>query len=167
MQGELTPEADDTRTPRIGGVALAEIADCNGFRLRRAARMMTAIFDERLGEAGLTSQQFALLATIYGAMANGRILSMTTLAELSGLDPTTLTRTLLPLKSAGWVTDRRADEDRRRRRVELTASGEARLIEGVRQWRAASQTVELRLGQTLNAEIRTSLNTALGRLAAD
>ncbi len=167
MQDGLTPAADDTGTPRIGGVPLAEIADCNGFRLRRVARLMTAIFDERLGEAGLTSQQFVLLATIYGAMAGGRILSMTELAELTGLDPTTLTRTLLPLKTAGWVTDSRADEDRRRRRIELTTSGEARLADGAKQWKAANQTVEMRLGQTLTAEIRTGLIAALGRLGAD
>ena len=167
MQDGPNMAAGQIKDLHIGGVPLADIADCNGLRLRRVTRMMTSILDARLREIGLTSQQFSLLASIYGVMARGRALSMSALAELTGLDPTTLTRTLLPLKTAGWVTDSRADDDRRRRKIELTASGQARLAEGARQWQLANKTVQDRLGQTLSTEIRTTLNEAIGRLGAD
>ena len=167
MQDGLNLHADQATGPRIGGVLLAEIADCNGLRLRRVARMVTAHYDTRLRTIGLTSQQFSLLASIHGGMTAGRTLSMTALADRTGLDPSTLTRTLLPLKTAGWVTNGRAQDDRRRKRIELTASGEAILAEGARQWLAASQTLQDRIGQTLSEDIRLTLDAAIGRLDVD
>jgi hypothetical protein len=167
MQDALKAVTSQPPGPQIGGVPLAEIADCNGLRLRRVARMVTALYDTRLRTLGLTSQQFSLLANIHGAMLAGRALSMSALADLTGLDPTTLTRTLLPLKAAGWVTNARAQDDRRRKHIELTASGQAILAEGARQWLAASKTLQDRLGQSLNGDIKLALDTAIGRLDID
>ena len=166
MQEPLNRQADPSSGPQIGGVLLAEIADCNGLRLRRVARMVTAHYDTRLRTIGLTSQQFSLLANIHGGMMAGRTLSMTALADRTGLDPTTLTRTLLPLKTAGWVTNGRAQDDRRRKSIELTASGRAILAEGARQWASASQTLQERLGQPLGDDMKTTLEAAIGRLGS-
>jgi len=167
MQDGQETAAGQTLDLQIGGVPLADIADCNGLRLRRVSRMMTAIFDAKLREIGLTSQQFSLLANIHGARVRGRALSVTALAELTGLDPTTLTRTLLPLKTSGWITDGRADDDRRRRNIELTEAGQAKLGEGAGHWLEASHLVQERLGQRLSGDIRVALESALARLGKD
>lgn len=164
MQDELNRPARTLVGAEIGGVPLAAIADCNGLRLRKASRRMTAIYDAQMRDVGLTSQQFALMTTIHGPGLAGKAVSMGLLSELTGLDPTTLTRTLAPLRSAGWVTSGQAREDRRRKEIELTPAGRVKLAEGAARWQAASAIVQDQLGPDLMDQVRQTLDMALARL---
>lgn len=68
------------------------------------------------------------------------------LAEVLGMDRTTLTRNLKPLEREGCL---RSDpgQDRRTRVVSLTTEGEAALAKALPLWRQAQTHVEETLGQ--------------------
>jgi DNA-binding MarR family transcriptional regulator len=62
------------------------------------------------------------------------------LAELLGMDRTTLARDLQPLANHGWVTIRPGN-DRRTRRVQLTEGGNTKLAELLPFWEEAQTTL--------------------------
>ncbi|MCB1787001.1 MAG: MarR family transcriptional regulator, partial [Gammaproteobacteria bacterium] len=72
---------------------------CHCTRLRRAAHAVTRLYDEALAATGLTVTQFSLLRTI-SRLDEPYI---TTLAEATGLERSTLGRNLRPLEKAGLV----------------------------------------------------------------
>ena len=73
-------------------------------RMRRATRRVTQLYDHALEPAGLTVTQFGLLAFLQGAsLARSIDLSVGTITEKLGMDPTTLTRNLKPLARKGLV----------------------------------------------------------------
>ena len=81
-------------------IDIRAIAQCSCLRLRRTTRRVTQIYDRLLEPAGLTVNQFGLLARLYGANLRREILPIGTLAERVGMDPTTLNRSLKPLEAA-------------------------------------------------------------------
>jgi DNA-binding MarR family transcriptional regulator len=99
---------------------------------RRTSRALTRAFEKAMRGSGLRGAQFSLLATL---VQTGP-LPTTRLADLLGLERTTLTRNLRPLVRDGFV---RIDEgaDRRVRKVAITPLG----VEAARRafpfWRQA------------------------------
>ena len=95
-----------------------DLTACTCANLRRAARMVTQVYDKALHPAGLKAPQFTLLATL----SKRGDLPLTRLAEALVMDRTALTRNLKPLVGKGNV---RADrhEDQRVRRISLTDAG--------------------------------------------
>jgi DNA-binding MarR family transcriptional regulator len=116
--------------------------DCLCFQLRRAARLVTEVYDDEVGLAGLSIAQFALLARLERL---GEA-TQTEVAEHLTLDPTTLTRTLTPLVAKGFITKDRGAADGRARYLQLTAEGMARLRAARPQWRAAQEKLKKALG---------------------
>jgi len=115
-----------------------DVAACTCAGLRRAARAVTQIYDAALRPAGLTANQFTLLATLERAGDA----PLTRLAEILVMERTTLTRNLRPLERRGLVAVLR-ERDRRVRRVTLTAAGRRLLEEARPRWaRAQSQVVD-------------------------
>src|SRR5262249_46189349 len=57
----------------------------------------------RCGRQRLPVNQFGLLARPYGARLHKELLPRSALAERQGMDPTTLTRSLKPLETAGLI----------------------------------------------------------------
>ena len=98
---------------------------CACANLRRAARIVTQLYDEALRPARMRATQFTLLQAL--VLAKG--ISQGKLADLLGMDSTTLTRTLSLLRRKGWIQSTRG-ADRRQIRLTLTA-------DGARQYRAA------------------------------
>ncbi len=97
--------------------------------------------------AGLTANQFGLLAQLYGARLGGSSgLSIGALAELLGTDPSTLNRTLKPLQQPGLVRDAVDPADGRVRIVEITARGRRDFLKAMPLWREAQARVETALG---------------------
>jgi len=128
-------------------IDIREVLGCTCMRLRRTNRTMTQIYDQHLAPAGLTSSQFGMLARLHGASLQGKAaLPIGTLADLHGIDPTTLTRNLKLLLAARLVRDGRDAADRRVRTVALTDAGRKRLIGAVPEWRKAQHRVESALG---------------------
>jgi DNA-binding MarR family transcriptional regulator len=139
---------------------LREVMGCTCLRVRRTSRRMTQIYDHALAAVGLTINQFGLLANLYGVdLVRGEALSIGAIAERLGADPTTLNRTLKPLKARGLVKDLFDPADGRIRIVRITAKGKRELLAAIPFWREAQAQVEGALG----AEATSALNDLLER----
>jgi DNA-binding MarR family transcriptional regulator len=144
-------------------IDMREISGCTCLRVRRTARRLTGIYDRLLEPTGLTINQFGLLAHLHGASEAGKAsLPIGMLAELVGMDPTTLTRSLRPLAAQRLVADVAAVDDRRVRSVAITEAGRRKLAAAVPPWRLAQAKVVASLGE----ETTLSLNGLLDRAAA-
>lgn len=99
---------------------------------RRRSRDLTRVFEKAMRGSGVRGTQFTLLATL---VQTGPI-ATTRLADLQGLERTTLTRNLRPLIRDGFV---RIDEgdDRRVRKVAITTAGEAAARRAFPFWKRA------------------------------
>lgn len=147
-------------------IDIREVSGCTCLSARRAGRRLTQIYDDALRPAGLTVNQFGLLAKLYGASLAGRpSLSMGALAERLGMDPTTLNRNLKPLGAQGLVADSADHEDRRVRAVFITTKGVAKLRKAVAFWRRAQTRVEAALGAEASQTLRSLLDLASAKLA--
>ena len=112
---------------------------CACTRLRRAARTVSAVYDEALEPAGLTVVQFALLR----ALERVGPCSLTGLSAETGHDRTTLNRTLKPLLAAGWISG--GEEGRRSRSLALTDAGRAAIARAVPYWEATQARIDAAL----------------------
>lgn len=92
---------------------------CLCLAAQRAARTLARRFDEALRPAGLTSGQFSLLTSLNRAEPP----SVGEVAEVLGMDRTTLTANLKPLERRGLLKTQVDPEDRRSRQVVLTGAG--------------------------------------------
>ena len=107
-----------------------------------AARAVTRAYDEMLRPTGLRATQLSVLV----AVATGEAASIAALAEVLGMDRSTLTRNLGPLESEGLV--KLGNEGwRRSRSLEITMKGEARLEEALPLWKKAQEMLKGRIGE--------------------
>lgn len=136
--------ANETGTSGTGG--------CTCFRVRKAARRVTQLYDHYLAGAGLRITQFSLLSHLRYAGP----LTMTELADRMAMDRTTLTRNLRPLQRQGFVAIAVGD-DRRRRLLTVTAAGERVYKSGVGQWQKAQRAVFDELGPDTVSELHSLL----------
>lgn len=144
-----------------------EMLGCTCMRMRRANRTITQIYDQQLAAEGLTSSQFGMLARLHGASLKGKpALPIGTLADLHGIDPTTLTRNLKLLLTAKLVRAGRDDTDRRIRTVALTDAGRKRLIRALPEWRKAQQRIETALGTEAMLALNGLLDLSNAKLPA-
>jgi DNA-binding MarR family transcriptional regulator len=125
---------------------------CTCFRVRRAARRVTQLYDHFLATSGLRITQFSLLANLRHAGP----LTMTELADRMAMDRTTLTRNLRPLQRHGFVTVTVGD-DRRRRLLAVTPAGERAYKSGIGQWQKAQRAVLDELGQDTVSDLHRLL----------
>jgi len=115
---------------------LLQCAACRCLAARKHARTLTRHYEARLRRHGLKATQFSILASL--ALAGPK--PMGELAELLGLERTTLTRGAALLEEKGWVRAERSD-DRRSRPLKLTASGRRKLEAAYPAWKAAQDSV--------------------------
>lgn len=135
---------------------------CYCATLRQAARAVTTLYEQALGESGLHATQFTALQL----MMNAPKLTTSELADAIGIDQTTATRTLALIRKAGLAVDAPGD-DRRERRWTLTAEGESQLRKLMSRWQQAQEAFEKRLGRAEAAALKKACYAAASRLAAD
>lgn len=135
--------------------------ECSGFSVRRAARVVSSIYNQAIGPSGLNSTQFSLLNAIYLMQPVG----INQLASKMLTDRTTLTRNLARLSADGLVKEIN-EQDRRRHSVGLTSHGESRLRHAHELWSIAQQQIEDQLGVSRVKRLRTDLKV-LEALASD
>jgi DNA-binding MarR family transcriptional regulator len=111
---------------------------CLCLHAQRAARALARRFDAALQPAGLTHGQFSLL----NALNRPAPTPMGPVAALLGMDRTTLTAVLKPLQRRGLVEVLVVPDDRRGRRLRLTAEGHARLLQALPFWEATHRLTE-------------------------
>ncbi len=144
---------------------IREIAQCTCLRLRRTTRRVTQIYDRLLEPAGMTVNQFGLLARLYGASLRRETLPISVLAERLGMDPTTLNRSLKPLEAEGLVTNADDPADRRVRAVLITEQGIAKLREAVPLWRKAQGQIDEALGLATTVALNGLLELSYANLS--
>ena len=145
---------------------LCKMMGCTCLRLRRATRRVTQLYDHALHPAGLTINQFGLLAYLHGAtLTPSTAPSIGTIAEWLGMDPTTLNRNLKPLVARGLVRTTPDPDDGRVRIVRTTDKGRRALLKAVPLWREAQAEVETALGSDATTALNDllDLSSALGR----
>jgi DNA-binding MarR family transcriptional regulator len=115
---------------------------CACFNLRRATRAVTQLYDTILRPAGLRTTQFTLLNAV-------RLQAPVTIRRLAVsvvMDRTTLTRDLRPLEQQRLVSIE-TGEDRRERKVDLTAKGAQVITRALPLWQKAQAHIAQGLGQ--------------------
>ncbi len=117
--------------------SIMECTECTCFNLRKAARVVTQIFDNAMRSINLRATQFTLLALAY---AHGPI-TVTKLSEEMVADRTTLSRNLNPMEKSGLIRIEQGD-DRRTRIVIITESGKRKLEEAYPLWKKAQLEIK-------------------------
>src|SRR4051812_470343 len=97
------------------------MSSCVCWIVRRAARILTRVYDEALAPSGLTSMQLGTL----DALSDLGQASLTELAEMTGHERSATWRGLQPLIAKALV--RRADRSGRADRYEITEGGTVQL----------------------------------------
>lgn len=116
---------------------LAETQRCLCLAARRHARAVTRRFEDELRTVGLRATQFSVLA----ALAQLGESTVTPLADLLGVERTTLTRSVRLLRERGLLEEL-ATEDRRQRALRLTSAGHTLLARAVPVWRGVQVSLE-------------------------
>ncbi|WP_421789330.1 MarR family winged helix-turn-helix transcriptional regulator [Hyphobacterium sp.] len=98
---------------------------------RTRARLLTRYLESALKPVNLTPEQFSLLA----AIAADRTQNLKTMAQKTGHDVSTLSRTLSVIIRDGLVLSAPHPDDKRRKDLRLTVRGEIRLEEAMKLWR--------------------------------
>jgi DNA-binding MarR family transcriptional regulator len=116
---------------------------CTCSALRRVGRAVTQHYEAAFRGTGLRSTQFTLLATL---IQTGPI-PLSRLADMAGLERTTLTRNLRPLEKRGLIRSD-GEADGRVRRIAITPDGERLAVELLPAWQRAQATVGAVLERT-------------------
>ena len=109
-----------------------------------------------LAPSGLTVTQFSILAEI--DRRRERPPTMGALAEVLGMDRSTLGHSLRPLERDRLIQLSAGEEDRRSRRLSLTHAGKAKFTEAIAFWRKAQECFESTYGSKSAARLRDVLN---------
>ena len=127
--------------------------NCLCLHVQRAARALARRFDEALRPLDLTQGQFSLLMSLN----RPEPASIGSVATLLAMDRTTLTANLKPLERRGLMRITVDKEDRRSRRLSLTASGKALLAKAGPIWTRTHAEVEDLLTRSGPDMLRTGL----------
>jgi DNA-binding MarR family transcriptional regulator len=111
---------------------------CLCLHVQRAARALARRFDEVFRPLDLTQGQFSLLMSLNRPEPP----SIGSVAALLAMDRTTLTAALKPLERRELVKVSTDKEDRRSRRLAITAAGRRLLGKAVPLWKQAHAEVE-------------------------
>lgn len=132
---------------------------CACANLRKAARVVAQFYDAALRPSRMRLTQFTLLQALNRAPG----ISQKKMAELLGLDSTTLTRTLALLRRKQWLRSERGD-DRRELHLYLTAAGHREYRRVLPYWQSAQRRLRDALGEenwseVMNLPVRTAAIT--------
>jgi DNA-binding MarR family transcriptional regulator len=145
---------------------MRDVMGCTCLRVRRTSRRITQFYDQALAPAGVTINQFGLLANLYGVdLAGLPGLAVGDIADRLGADPTTINRTLRPLTAKGLLADCADPADRRVRLVRITKKGKREFLDAVPFWRRAQRRVEAALGASATAALNDLLDRSTARLS--
>lgn len=147
----LAPVAD---TPGPAGLPLPR--GCTNLKLRQLTRRVSAHYDRVVGEAGLKTTQYSLLAHIVTLAP----IRPGALADAMEMDASTLTRNLQVLVAQGWA-EVGAGDDARSRIVTATPAGRAKRTEAQRAWKRAQLALNERLGDARVSRLHALIDECL------
>jgi DNA-binding MarR family transcriptional regulator len=136
---------------------------CLCLHVQKAARALARRFDVELRPVGLTNGQFSLMMSLNRPDLPGvPRATMGSVAELLGMDRTTLTAAVKTLERRGLVSILVDEKDKRGRRMVLTAEGRRVLAAATPIWRRVHAEVEAELADGDAERLRRDLR-ALGK----
>jgi DNA-binding MarR family transcriptional regulator len=112
--------------------------NCLCLHVQRAARGLARRFDDVFRPLDLTHGQFSLLMSLNRPEPP----TIGAVAELLAMDRTTLTAALKPLERRGLVKVSVDKEDKRSRRLTITAPGRALLAKAFPLWRETHASID-------------------------
>jgi DNA-binding MarR family transcriptional regulator len=125
------------RDPSIDEIATL----CACLNVRRAARAVTQLYDRALAPTGLRATQLTLLV----ALERAGPVPFTRLADVLGMDRTTLTRNAGPLQRDGLLAQR-PGSDRRVKLMRISDAGRRALAAAIPLWETAQRQITDGLG---------------------
>jgi DNA-binding MarR family transcriptional regulator len=133
---------------------------CTNLHLRQLMRRVSQHYDLEMARIGLKTTQYSLLSYVVklGPIRPGD------LAQAIKMEPSTLTRNLKPLITAGWV-ELAAGADGRSRLVTATEAGRDKRTEAQRRWRVAQEGLNETLGVQRVIALHTLINESLELLS--
>jgi DNA-binding MarR family transcriptional regulator len=111
---------------------------CLCLAVQRAARALARRFDDAMRSMDLTHGQFSLLMSLNRPEPP----TISQVAQFLAMDRTTLTANLKPLERRGLLKVAVDKEDRRSRRLTLTAAGHALLIDTLPIWKTTHAGID-------------------------
>jgi DNA-binding MarR family transcriptional regulator len=132
-------------------------AGCFCLASRQAARKITRLYDGYMQKSGIRATQFTILSQLMlrGEMPIGK------LADILGMERTTLTRNLTLPEQRKWISIR-AGDDPRARMIGITAQGRATVRRGFPYWVEAQAQVGKLLGADGQAALKVLASRSLG-----
>lgn len=126
---------------------------CLCLHVQRAARALARRFDEALRPVGLTNGQFSLLMSLNRPdMPGVPPATMGSVAELLGMDRTTLTSAVKTLQRRGLLFIQTVAEDRRTKLLKLTGEGRKVLAAATPIWVSEHGAIEAELGDSESSQ---------------
>ena len=126
--------------------------------VRKLSRIVTAVYDGALADAGLKTSQFSVLVSV----ANRKQARPAELTKHLQLDESTLSRNVDRMCARGWLRLVQ-NADRRSHLIEVTDKGQALLRKSLPAWQKAQAEVSRRLGTDSVAELRSALRKLSAR----
>lgn len=122
---------------------------CLNLSLRKADRVINAVYNSHLAECGLSVSQFSVMRAMhYSGTCTSQVIQ-----EILVLDQTTLSRNLKKLVSDGMVVMKEDKDDRRRKLLSLSAKGVIMFAAGEKQWKLAQDEMKSTLGNGIADQI--------------
>jgi DNA-binding MarR family transcriptional regulator len=143
-------------------VGLRIAKTCGFHRMRRAARVIARRIEAAFAAEEVTPNQ--LMSLIGLEMTGGA--KVQDLADLLGLDHSTLSRTLTPLIEGGWIRQG-SGADRRATPLELTDLGRRHAARAIAAWERFQTGLEKALGAKRWARLSEDLDAVLALDEAD
>lgn len=133
---------------------------CTHYKVRKLVRALSRYYDAELAKASLKATQFTLLTQIVlsGPIALGE------LADIIGLDASTLSRNIRPLITNDWVSVDASRNDARIRIASATPTGVLKQQHAQECWKKAQERVNDLLGEDLHRKLHKLNERALERL---
>ena len=148
----VEPGADDG-LPFANTIEVRDACLC--LHVQRAARTLARRFDDALRPFDLTSGQFSLLVSLNRPEPPG----IGSVATLLAMDRTTLTANLKPLERRGLLKIAVDKEDKRGRRLIITAAGRALLKKAYPTWKATHVEIEFLIAHGSADQLRSVLRS--------
>jgi DNA-binding MarR family transcriptional regulator len=131
--------------------------------VRQASRRVSRLYDEALRPVGVQASQLTVLvATAMFAEGGAKIGVM---ADVLGMQRTTLTRNLRPLEKEGWLRVARDPADARARIVLLTRAGERTIERAFPLWEESQKRLQAMLGKRQADALRKNLMNVSSKCA--
>ncbi|HVZ71064.1 MAG TPA: MarR family winged helix-turn-helix transcriptional regulator [Polyangia bacterium] len=130
---------------------------CGFFRLRRASRVVAKRIEAAFENEELSPHQLFILLGLQ--LTEGARLR--DLADLLGLDHSTLSRTIAPLVARGWIREAAGPADARTTPLELTDSGRREATKAARAWERFQSELEGSLGEARWTRLARDLDAVI------